>query len=218
MSVLLGFRIAQLVVLAAFTMILLQGRGKSGTERLVDGRLLFALEVCCLVPILVYAYVLAALESVLAADWVALAMTTAGTALVAKSKADLGSRHTWSGYRRTTTQLVTNGVYAYVRHPLYAASYVFIAGGLATILHHAPYPVIAVALVPVVYVLGFTAFVARREGETLDEQFGDRYRAYRARVHPFLPLRRFEPWSGDADRWSPGRQESAELPRAADQS
>ncbi len=218
MSVLLGFRIAQLVVLAAFTMILLQGRGKRGTERLVDGRLLFALEVCCLVPILIYAYVLATLESVLAADWVALAITTAGTALVAKAKADLGSRHTWSGYRRTTTQLVTNGVYAYVRHPLYAASYVFIAGGLATILHHAPHPVIAVALVPVAYVLGFSAFVARREGAMLEEQFGDRYRAYRARVHPFLPLRRFEPWSGDADRWSPGRQESAELPRAADQS
>jgi len=218
MSALLGFRIAQVAVLAAFTMILLQGKGTRGTERLVDGRLLFALEVCCLVPILIYAYVLATLESVLAADWVALAMTTAGTILVAKSKADLGSRHTWSGYRRTATQLVTNGVYAYVRHPLYAASYVFIAGGLATLFHHAPYPLTAVALVPVTYVLGLTAFVARREGAMLEEQFGDRYRAYRARVHPFLPLRRFEPLSGDADRWSPGRQESAELPQAADQS
>jgi protein-S-isoprenylcysteine O-methyltransferase Ste14 len=217
MSVLLGFRIAQSAVLAAFTIILLQGRGKRGTERLVDGRLLFALEVCCLVPILIYAYVLATLESVLAADWVALAMTTTGTILVAKSKADLGSQHTWSGYRRTTTQLITNGVYAYVRHPLYTASYVFIAGGLATILHHASYPLIAVALGPVAYVLGFTAFVARREGAALEEQFGDRYRAYRTRVHPFLPLRRFEPWSADADRWSPGQRESAELPQAADQ-
>jgi len=217
MSVLLGFRIAQLAVLAAFTMILLQGRGKRGAERLVDQRLLFALEVCCLVPILIYAYVLATLESVLAADWVALAMTTAGTILVAKSKADLGSRHTWSGYRRTTTQLVTNGVYAYVRHPLYAASYVFIAGSLATVFHHAPYPLIALALVPVAYVLGFTAFVARREGATLEEQFGDRYRAYQARVHPFLPLRRFDSCCAEADRWRPGRQESAELPRAADQ-
>lgn len=218
MSVLLGFRIAQVAVLAAFTMILLQGRGKRGTERLVDGRLLFTLEVCCLVAILVYAYVLATLGSVLATDWLALAMMTTGTILVAKSKADLGGRHTWSGYRRTTTQLVTNGVYAYVRHPLYTASYAFIVGGLAMIVRHAPSPLAAVALVPAAYVLGFTAFAARREGAMLEKQFGDQYRAYRAQVHPFLPLRRFEPCCGEADRRSPRGQASAELPRAADHS
>ncbi len=90
------------------------------------------------------------------------------------------------GWRRihAATGLVTDGVYARIRHPQYTGLLLFTLGWLLhwpTILTLLLWPVLAVAYVR----------LAKREEEALETRFGDLYAAY-ARVTPrFVPrLRR----------------------------
>ena len=77
--------------------------------------------------------------------------------------------------------LVTDGVYAVVRHPQYTGLFLIVFGeGVVhwpTIVSVAAFPVIVIA-----YVL-----LARREERQMVEKFGDAYRAYQRRVPRFLP-------------------------------
>lgn len=86
---------------------------------------------------------------------------------------------------RREGRLVTDGVYARVRHPQYTGLFLIVFGeGIVhwpTIVSVAAFPVIVVA-----YTL-----LARREERQMVEQFGDEYLAYRRRVPMFIP--RFHP-------------------------
>ena len=87
--------------------------------------------------------------------------------------------------------LVTDGVYARVRHPQYAGLFLITIGMLIqwpTIITVATWPL----LILVYYRL------ARREEREAERQFGDGYREYRARVPMFVPRLRPTPepcWS-----------------------
>ena len=75
---------------------------------------------------------------------------------------------------------MTDGVYAWVRHPQYAGLFLITIGMLVqrpTIITAATWP----ALLVVYYRL------ARREEREAEAQFGRAYRAYRARVPMFVP-------------------------------
>ena len=90
---------------------------------------------------------------------------------------------------RQEDQLVTDGVYAYVRHPQYTGLFVALFG--EGVIH---WPTLfSVGLFPVI-VLTF-AWLARREERAILDQFGESYRTYRQQVPMFLPqrsqLRRF---------------------------
>jgi protein-S-isoprenylcysteine O-methyltransferase Ste14 len=107
-------------------------------------------------------------------------LNTAGLALVGLG---LLLRVLARGWKVENSQghLVTTGLYAFIRHPLYVASFL-IGLGLCLILGD---PLVLVAYV-VVYLL-MHAWVIRGEERWLARHWGDEYRRYAARVPRFLP-------------------------------
>lgn len=92
------------------------------------------------------------------------------------------------GWRRVHSarregRLVTDGVYAKVRHPQYTGLFVILFGeGIVhwpTIISVAAFPVIVVAY----------AILARKEEQQMLDKFGNEYREYRRRVPMFIPRR-----------------------------
>jgi protein-S-isoprenylcysteine O-methyltransferase Ste14 len=95
----------------------------------------------------------------------------------------LAARSVMRAYNRD--QLVTSGLSALVRHPIYSAWIVFILPGLALLSRSWP-----VLLTPVVAYAVFKLSI-RREDEYLQQRFGDAYREYRARVNELIPVPKF---------------------------
>ncbi|MBT5413314.1 MAG: DUF1295 domain-containing protein [Rhodospirillaceae bacterium] len=115
-----------------------------------------------------------------AGDWVGGALALAGLALIAACALGFRKAGTAIEPYRPTTALVTTGLYAYSRNPIYVAlTAVYL--GLALIDDNAW----ALALV-----LPALAVMARgvilREERYLGGKFGADYRAYRARVRRWL--------------------------------
>jgi protein-S-isoprenylcysteine O-methyltransferase Ste14 len=85
-------------------------------------------------------------------------------------------------------QLVTSGLYAIVRHPLYSAWITLILPGLALVFRSwlgLPMPLLAYAI--------FKLNI-RLEDDYLRNRFGQAYIDYRARVNEIIPVPRF--WRG----------------------
>jgi len=82
---------------------------------------------------------------------------------------------------REDHQLVTHGIYRYVRHPIYFGSLVAIMGA-PTYASSGYGALVLSALVPLVLLR------VRIEEGLLIEQFGDEYRAYRARTKKLIPF------------------------------
>jgi protein-S-isoprenylcysteine O-methyltransferase Ste14 len=84
---------------------------------------------------------------------------------------------------RREARLVTDGVYARVRHPQYTGLFLIVFGeGIV----HWP-TIVSVAAFPVI-VIAYT-MLARKEERKMLEQFGDEYREYQRRVPMFIPRR-----------------------------
>lgn len=116
-----------------------------------------------------------------------------GTFTVAKAKLDLGVCHTWTGYCKDSSSLKVDGIYAYIRHPLYTGIYLFIIGGLMTVITHAPWYLTTVALIMIVFVMTFLVFSSSKETAYLREQLGKEFKNYQEQVHPFLPVKKYFP-------------------------
>ena len=84
---------------------------------------------------------------------------------------------------RQEEQLVTDGLYGYVRHPQYTGLFIALFGEGVV---HWP-TVFSVALFPLI-VLTFT-WLARKEERKILDQFGEESRRYREEVPMFLPRR-----------------------------
>lgn len=115
--------------------------------------------------------------------WLAFAMGIAlllvGAWLGLRGKRDLGSQRTPFPRPKDDAQLVTTGIYARLRHPLYAA---VIALGFAWALLWQSWPALALAALQIFF---FDA-KARREERWLRERFPN-YAAYAQRVKRFIP-------------------------------
>jgi protein-S-isoprenylcysteine O-methyltransferase Ste14 len=97
----------------------------------------------------------------------------------------------WHRIHRAQGTLVTDGPYAWVRHPQYSGLFLISIGLLVqwpTIITVATWPI----LIAVYYRL------ARREEREAEAVFGDAYRAYEVRVPMFVPRLRHLP----EPRWS----------------
>lgn len=82
---------------------------------------------------------------------------------------------------RREDRLVTDGVYARIRHPQYTGLFLIVFGeGIV----HWP-TIVSVAAFPVI-VIAYTV-LARKEERQMVEQFGEAYRAYQRRVPMFVP-------------------------------
>jgi protein-S-isoprenylcysteine O-methyltransferase Ste14 len=78
--------------------------------------------------------------------------------------------------RRSTTSLVTTGIYAHMRNPIYVAFTLTLMG--VALAAAADWLIVATLLFVLVVHFG----VVRREEAYLEARFGDAYRAYKARV------------------------------------
>jgi protein-S-isoprenylcysteine O-methyltransferase Ste14 len=92
----------------------------------------------------------------------------------------------WRRVHRAQGALVTDGLYAWVRHPQYSGLFLITIGLLIQ------WPTIITALTwPILLVMYIR--LARREEADMEAQFGDAYRAYAARVPRFVPRFRSSP-------------------------
>lgn len=108
------------------------------------------------------------------AMFIGYAIVFAGASLVAD-----GWRRIHKGRREE--RLVTDGIYARVRHPQYTGLFLIVFGeGIVhwpTIVSVAAFPIIVVAY----------TMLARKEERQMLEEFGDEYRDYQQRVPMFIP-------------------------------
>jgi protein-S-isoprenylcysteine O-methyltransferase Ste14 len=106
-----------------------------------------------------------------------LLLTASGVALAIGARVSLGSGWVASA---TSSELVTSGPYALVRHPLYG-------GLLLAMLGSALGQSVLWMLPLLVYWRGFVSS-AQREEQLLIERYADRYRDYMRRTRMFVPF------------------------------
>ena len=86
----------------------------------------------------------------------------------------------WRRIHQTKGELVTDGIYAYVRHPQYLGLFILIV----SLLIQWP-TILSVLMAPVLFVVYVR--LARREDSELETLFDEAYRDYKALVPPFFP-------------------------------
>lgn len=77
--------------------------------------------------------------------------------------------------------MVTTGIYAYVRHPIYAAFF-YISMGLILISQN-----IILFILPVIFWAFLTVAMIRTEEKWLIDRYGDDYIEYSKKVNRFIP-------------------------------
>lgn len=119
-----------------------------------------------------------------AARWLGFALCLVALPLLVWMFRSLGNNITDTVQTRANAQLVVQGPYRYIRHPLYSFGVLFFVG-IAMMA--------ASALILVVGAAAFTMLVLRTRNEEskLVEKFGDAYRAYMQQTGRFLPRLRF---------------------------
>jgi protein-S-isoprenylcysteine O-methyltransferase Ste14 len=185
------FKTCQVIVLLVFVFEISALKKRSGMMPLIHETLTSVLKLVYVVPLALYLYTVLFLKFVHPADLFALFLTLAGTVLVIKARIDLGPCHTWTGYCLKETKLVTHGIYAYIRHPMYVGIFIFVFGGVVTVLFHSSLLFTIATLVFLAYITTFVAVVAKRETKYLANTFGADFLKYKDQVHAFLPIRRF---------------------------
>src|SRR6266700_1743527 len=120
-------------------------------------------------------------EDFLFAAWVGLALTAVGTVFAIWARLWIGRN--WSGHVTIKEQheLIQNGPYAIVRHPIYAGILLAILGTALV-----PGEVRAFLALPVA-AIGWT-FKLRTEESFMTQQFGAAYVDYKRRVKALLPF------------------------------
>ena len=116
-----------------------------------------------------------------AQGWVGLALTIAAMALFALTHRDLGRSWSMSLDTRADHVLVTTGVYARVRHPMYSAFFLWFLAQALLIPNWIAGPAGLVA-----FTILFAVRVPREERLMLDA-FGEAYRDYMRRTHRLVP-------------------------------
>jgi protein-S-isoprenylcysteine O-methyltransferase Ste14 len=78
-------------------------------------------------------------------------------------------------------ELVTDGVYRYCRHPLYASWVVFIGPGIALLLES------WLALTTAIFMYLLLRILVKKEEAYLETIFGSRHREYKKKVRCIMP-------------------------------
>jgi len=107
-------------------------------------------------------------------------IATLGVILAFSARAAIGRNWGPPATRRTDTELVTTGPYAFVRHPIYGGILLMMVGT-------------AIGLIPTWWLVAAAAgiyffYSARAEERFMTERFPDSYPAYRARTKMLIPL------------------------------
>ncbi len=182
-----AFKVAELVLLVTFGLLISDHRKIAGSHPLVYPGLFRLLKALYIVPCAIYLVVLIRLTELLWSDWLALGLTVTGTLLVFQARRDIGGSYTWAGHCLDRPKLVTTGIYAYVRHPIYLGIALFIIGGLSTSVPRISWPVLAVAVAVLIFVMVLLAAAARHETRYLEETLGEPVRRYQQQTGAVLP-------------------------------
>ncbi len=114
----------------------------------------------------------------LAVSWVGALLTVIGVAFAIWGRYDLG--RDWGTHPKEDHKLVTNGAYAYVRHPIYAGAILALFGGALT------GSIVAVALF-IISIIFCLRRIHKEERAMLD-LFPDQYPPYQAHTKRLLPF------------------------------
>lgn len=129
------------------------------------------------------AYVLALLLPLAARIAIGLILVAAGLALVFPARSAFMSAGTEVKPWRPSTALVTDGIFAWLRNPMYVGGTLFLTG-LSILLASDWMLVMTIVFVPIIH-FG----VVKREERYLEAKFGNVYRAYKAQVPRYgLPI------------------------------
>jgi protein-S-isoprenylcysteine O-methyltransferase Ste14 len=114
--------------------------------------------------------------------YIGVAVTLVGAAMVVLGWREIYKRY-WSK-ERGEGEVVTDGIYAYIRHPQYTG---FLLITLGMMLEWTTLPLLI--MWPVLAVVYYR--LARREERDMEREFGRAYRDYKRRTSMFLPLKAF---------------------------
>jgi protein-S-isoprenylcysteine O-methyltransferase Ste14 len=188
---LLLFKALSFLITIIFVVFISDFRKKEGMIPLVNEKTTKLLKFSYLIPLLLFVYTLVTMNHIMFLDYFALLFTFLGTVLAVKAKTDLGICHTWTGYCKKSSKLTANGIYAYIRHPLYTGIFLFIFGGLMTIIPHAQWYITLIVVGMIVFIMSFLSITASKETQYLEKALGKDFQRYKEQTHPFLPLRKF---------------------------
>jgi protein-S-isoprenylcysteine O-methyltransferase Ste14 len=189
---LLLFQSACLASIALFLWYGMDVRRKAGARDFVPPFWQALMSVAALSLLGAFIWVVLAIREPAGLDWLGLALMGSGTSFVVAAKRALGPMHTFTGQYREHPRLVTSGVYAVTRNPLYFGVFQCELGALLCAVRQVPallpraYPYWFAAFgLALAYAVSFNWIMARREAHQLERQCGDTYRQYRSHV-PFL--------------------------------
>ncbi len=192
---LLIYQTTAAILAALFAFYGMDVRSKAGTRDFVGRGWQGLMKLCAFGLIAGFAWAVAGAGEVRAIDWIGLALAASGTAFVAAAKRALGSAHTFTGQCLERPQLVTHGIYARTRNPLYFGVFQCELGALLVVAHQAlaqsPYGDawwLAAFAGALAYAVAFNWNMARREARYLEHCFGANYRRYAAQVPFLLPI------------------------------
>ena len=188
---LVACKIIESMIFLVFTFFISDFRRKKGMKSLVNEKVNIFRKLIFLASAGAYYYVLITSDRLLIYDLIAIVLTLSGMLLTVKAKLDLAGSHTWAGYQMQNTELVTKGIYKYLRHPLYTGIYIFMFGGLALILPRIPWFLYFLVMAVILYFGIGLVRVARLETRQLTETFGEQFLIYKQQVHSFLPIRKY---------------------------
>ncbi|MFT6260971.1 MAG: protein-S-isoprenylcysteine O-methyltransferase Ste14 [Bermanella sp.] len=137
------------------------------------------------------------MDSLTVIDFVALALFILGASLVRAAKTELvkNDAFTWTGYVLDKPNLVTSGIYKFVRHPLYLGVYCVEFGGafIGISRTHLWFPeyyfwVNTALVLGIIYAIVFNALLAGKESKNLRNIFGEEYSDYQKKVPAIVPF------------------------------
>ena len=115
------------------------------------------------------------------AGWSGTAVFAAALWLLWRSHADLGQNFSPEIQLREKHSLVTRGVFRYIRHPMYAAHFLWAAAQALLLQNWLAGPVMLVSFFPLYF------HRVSREEQMMLEHFGEEYRLYMNRTGRVIP-------------------------------
>lgn len=187
------FKCATIFILTLFTFFVSDFRNKEGMNILVKKHVIILIKMFYFAPIFVYIYLILKIENIYLISYSGLIANFIGTILVIKAKLDLGKYHAWAGHILSSTKIIKNGVYAFIRHPLYTGIHIFILGGIMIGINNNPFSLFTIILILsfIFLIMLFLNISALKENKYLHEMFGEDYVEYKNQVHAFLPIRKY---------------------------
>ena len=169
-------------------------RRKEGAKDFVTGPWQKLMKFCSFLLVGATVWITFSVRHLNASDWLDLAVMASGTAFVAAAKHALGKAHTFTGQYLEKPLLVTRGIYAITRNPLYFGVLQCELGASMFVIHQAPGQLpetylywlgfLAVALI---YAVSFNWIMAVCESRYLESCFGEEYRRYCVEAPFFIP-------------------------------